>query len=121
MNVLWFVRFIVLSFVVRLCAPICLSGCTNTQGADCKEMGMATVHVLHAWDYISSVCTWHACPSVSTIACGCRSLLTHLRYAHAADVVDGSPVLDVKPYLPFCESVSGAVAPEWVQVGCRSH
>jgi tRNA (Thr-GGU) A37 N-methylase len=34
----------------------------------------------------------------------------------AADVVDGSPVLDVKPYVPFCECVVDAVAPDWVQV-----
>jgi tRNA (Thr-GGU) A37 N-methylase len=34
-----------------------------------------------------------------------------------ADVVDGSPVLDVKPYLPFCDSVPGAFAPAWVAVG----
>lgn len=38
------------------------------------------------------------------------------RWLCAADVVDGSPVLDIKPYLPFCESVSDAVVPEWVQV-----
>lgn len=31
-----------------------------------------------------------------------------------ADVVDGSPVLDVKPYLPFCDSVPDALAPFWV-------
>lgn len=31
-----------------------------------------------------------------------------------ADLLDGSPVLDIKPYLPFCESLPGAVAPAWV-------
>mmetsp|Transcript_5385 Transcript_5385/g.9703 ORF Transcript_5385/g.9703 Transcript_5385/m.9703 type:complete len:404 (-) Transcript_5385:7-1218(-) len=31
------------------------------------------------------------------------------------DLVDGSPVLDVKPYLPFCDDISGAETPEWVQ------
>ena len=30
------------------------------------------------------------------------------------DVVDGTPVLDVKPYLPFADSVPRAVAPPWV-------
>lgn len=30
------------------------------------------------------------------------------------DVVDGSPVLDVKPYVPFCDAVYGATAPPWV-------
>lgn len=31
-----------------------------------------------------------------------------------ADVVDGTPVLDVKPYLPFCDAVGAATAPPWV-------
>lgn len=31
-----------------------------------------------------------------------------------ADIVDGSPVLDVKPYLPFCDSLRSATAPPWV-------
>ena len=33
-----------------------------------------------------------------------------------ADIVDGSPVLDIKPYLPFCDSLSQAVAPSWVHI-----
>lgn len=33
-----------------------------------------------------------------------------------ADIVDGSPVLDVKPYVAFCDSCPGATAPGWVQV-----
>lgn len=40
-----------------------------------------------------------------------RSLLVS-----GADVVDGTPVLDIKPYLPFCEVAQDAWAPEWVQV-----
>jgi|TARA_B110000977_G_scaffold170354_1_gene220980 hypothetical protein len=31
-----------------------------------------------------------------------------------ADLVDGTPVLDVKPYLPFCEAFGDATAPDWV-------
>eukprot|EP00232_Nephroselmis_pyriformis_P018512 CAMPEP_0182877010 /NCGR_PEP_ID=MMETSP0034_2-20130328/14488_1 /TAXON_ID=156128 /ORGANISM="Nephroselmis pyriformis, Strain CCMP717" /LENGTH=211 /DNA_ID=CAMNT_0025009829 /DNA_START=55 /DNA_END=686 /DNA_ORIENTATION=- len=31
-----------------------------------------------------------------------------------ADVVDGSPILDIKPYVPFCDAVAGGVAPSWV-------
>lgn len=31
-----------------------------------------------------------------------------------ADVVDGSPVLDIKPYVPFCDSVPDAQTPVWV-------
>lgn len=34
-----------------------------------------------------------------------------------ADLVDGTPVLDVKPYLPYCDSVSNARAPSWVKAG----
>lgn len=33
-----------------------------------------------------------------------------------ADIVDGSPILDVKPYLPFCDGLSHATAPHWVSV-----
>jgi len=32
-----------------------------------------------------------------------------------ADIVDGTPVLDVKPYVPFCDSCPTAAAPPWVQ------
>ncbi|KAF8400407.1 hypothetical protein HHK36_013705 [Tetracentron sinense] len=32
------------------------------------------------------------------------------------DLVDGTPVLDVKPYLPYCDSIQGATVPEWVTV-----
>ena len=34
-----------------------------------------------------------------------------------ADIVDGSPVLDIKPYVPFCDGCPAAHAPPWVQVG----
>ncbi|CAL54057.1 Uncharacterised domain UPF0066, YaeB-like domain [Ostreococcus tauri] len=30
------------------------------------------------------------------------------------DLVDGTPVLDIKPYVPFCDSIDGAKAPNWV-------
>ncbi|KAK3221565.1 hypothetical protein Dsin_008590 [Dipteronia sinensis] len=32
------------------------------------------------------------------------------------DLVDGTPVLDIKPYLPYCDSIEGAAVPEWVMV-----
>ncbi|XP_024965419.1 tRNA (adenine(37)-N6)-methyltransferase isoform X2 [Cynara cardunculus var. scolymus] len=32
------------------------------------------------------------------------------------DLVDGTPVLDIKPYLPYCDSIKGAVVPDWVKV-----
>lgn len=31
-----------------------------------------------------------------------------------ADIVDGSPILDIKPYIPFCDAVAEAKAPAWV-------
>ena len=31
-----------------------------------------------------------------------------------ADIVDGSPVLDIKPYIPFCDAVVTAKTPLWV-------
>jgi hypothetical protein len=36
-----------------------------------------------------------------------------------ADIVDGSPVVDIKPYLPFCESLPHATAPDWVTEPCE--
>lgn len=30
------------------------------------------------------------------------------------DLVDGTPILDIKPYLPFCDSVRDAYTPSWV-------
>jgi tRNA (Thr-GGU) A37 N-methylase len=35
------------------------------------------------------------------------------------DVVDGSPVLDIKPYVPFSDALPDAAAPDWVTVGCN--
>ncbi|KAI3801674.1 hypothetical protein L1987_29786 [Smallanthus sonchifolius] len=32
------------------------------------------------------------------------------------DLVDGTPVLDVKPYLPYCDSIEGATVPHWVKM-----
>ncbi|EFJ24236.1 hypothetical protein SELMODRAFT_271086 [Selaginella moellendorffii] len=34
-----------------------------------------------------------------------------------ADLVDGTPVIDIKPYLPYCDSVREASAPTWVNAG----
>ncbi|XP_050220521.1 uncharacterized protein LOC126670744 isoform X2 [Mercurialis annua] len=30
------------------------------------------------------------------------------------DLVDGTPVLDIKPYLPYCDSIQGAAVPKWI-------
>ncbi|XP_076916792.1 uncharacterized protein LOC143576631 [Bidens hawaiensis] len=32
------------------------------------------------------------------------------------DLVDGTPVLDIKPYLPYCDSIQGANVPHWVKM-----
>lgn len=32
----------------------------------------------------------------------------------SVDLVHGTPVLDIKPYLPYADSVSGASVPHWV-------
>ncbi|KAL9242249.1 hypothetical protein vseg_016269 [Gypsophila vaccaria] len=31
------------------------------------------------------------------------------------DLVDGTPVLDVKPYLPYCDSINESSVPDWVK------
>ncbi|MEM4201615.1 MAG: tRNA (N6-threonylcarbamoyladenosine(37)-N6)-methyltransferase TrmO, partial [Candidatus Hadarchaeum sp.] len=33
------------------------------------------------------------------------------------DAVEGSPIVDIKPYLPRADSVPGARAPEWTSHG----
>nr|XP_043621733.1 tRNA (adenine(37)-N6)-methyltransferase isoform X2 [Erigeron canadensis] len=32
------------------------------------------------------------------------------------DLVDGTPVLDIKPYLPYCDSIEEAAIPQWVKM-----
>ena len=32
----------------------------------------------------------------------------------SVDLVHGTPVLDIKPYLPYADSVAGATVPHWV-------
>ncbi|CAA7050185.1 unnamed protein product [Microthlaspi erraticum] len=34
------------------------------------------------------------------------------------DLVDGTPVLDIKPYLPYSDSIQGASVPNWVKEEC---
>lgn len=52
--------------------------------------------------------------------------IIHVDLEHGAltlagcDVVDGTPVLDVKPYVPFCDAVPNARAPVWVRKGDES-
>lgn len=35
-----------------------------------------------------------------------------------ADVVNGSPILDIKPYVSFCDAIEAAQAPGWVSGSC---
>lgn len=37
-------------------------------------------------------------------------------FISGVDLVDGTPVLDIKPYLPYCDSIPGAMVPDWVKV-----
>ncbi|KAJ1289762.1 hypothetical protein BS78_02G189100 [Paspalum vaginatum] len=40
----------------------------------------------------------------------------HAVLLSGVDLVDGTPVLDIKPYLPYSDSVKGAVVPKWLEV-----
>ncbi|KAF6149083.1 hypothetical protein GIB67_018661 [Kingdonia uniflora] len=40
----------------------------------------------------------------------------HMVLLSGVDLVDGTPVLDIKPYLPYCDSVQGVTVPKWVKV-----
>ncbi|XP_021867066.1 uncharacterized protein [Spinacia oleracea] len=39
----------------------------------------------------------------------------HMILLSGVDLVDGTPVLDVKPYLPYCDSIQESMVPEWVK------
>ncbi|ONI27565.1 hypothetical protein PRUPE_1G095000 [Prunus persica] len=38
----------------------------------------------------------------------------HMLLLSGVDLVDGTPVLDVKPYIPYCDSIQGARVPKWL-------
>ncbi|CAL5088252.1 unnamed protein product [Urochloa decumbens] len=40
----------------------------------------------------------------------------HAVLLSGVDLVDGTPVLDMKPYLPYSDSVKGAAVPSWLEV-----
>ncbi|PUZ70783.1 hypothetical protein GQ55_2G262400 [Panicum hallii var. hallii] len=40
----------------------------------------------------------------------------HAVLLSGVDLVDGTPVLDIKPYLPYSDSVKGAAVPGWLEV-----
>ncbi|KQJ90318.1 hypothetical protein BRADI_4g30797v3 [Brachypodium distachyon] len=40
----------------------------------------------------------------------------HAILLSGVDLVDGTPVLDIKPYVPYSDSIKGAVIPNWLEV-----
>ncbi|XP_008453659.1 uncharacterized protein LOC103494312 isoform X3 [Cucumis melo] len=53
------------------------------------------------------------CPIGLTVA-KVEAVQGHEILLSGADLVDGTPVLDVKPYLPYCDSVQDATVPKWL-------
>ncbi|KAK9130207.1 hypothetical protein Sjap_010694 [Stephania japonica] len=54
------------------------------------------------------------CPIGLTVA-KVEAVLGHMVLLSGVDLVDGTPVLDIKPYIPYCDSIKGAQVPEWVK------
>ncbi|XP_042476281.1 uncharacterized protein LOC122057973 isoform X2 [Macadamia integrifolia] len=52
------------------------------------------------------------CPIGLTVA-KVEAVRGHMVLLSGVDLVDGTPVLDVKPYLPYCDSIPGATVPKW--------
>ncbi|KAL4320183.1 hypothetical protein GQ457_18G001490 [Hibiscus cannabinus] len=55
------------------------------------------------------------CPIGLTVA-KVEAVQGNMLLLSGVDLVDGTPVLDIKPYLPYCDSIEGAVVPDWVTV-----
>ncbi|XP_071725230.1 uncharacterized protein [Rutidosis leptorrhynchoides] len=55
------------------------------------------------------------CPIGLTVA-KVESVEGNIVLLSGVDLVDGTPVLDVKPYLPYCDSIEEAVVPHWVKM-----
>ncbi|KAK2985285.1 hypothetical protein RJ640_009798, partial [Escallonia rubra] len=55
------------------------------------------------------------CPIGLTVA-KVEAVQGHKVLLSGVDLVDGTPVLDVKPYLPYCDSIQGATVPKWIEV-----
>ncbi|XP_010263112.1 PREDICTED: uncharacterized protein LOC104601467 [Nelumbo nucifera] len=55
------------------------------------------------------------CPIGLTVA-KVEAVQGHMVLLSGVDLVDGTPVLDIKPYLPYCDSVQEATVPKWVTV-----
>lgn len=55
------------------------------------------------------------CPIGLTVA-KVEAIQGHMVLLSGVDLVDGTPILDVKPYLPYCDSIQEATVPNWVTV-----
>ncbi|OMO94176.1 hypothetical protein CCACVL1_06127 [Corchorus capsularis] len=55
------------------------------------------------------------CPIGLTVA-KVEAVQGNMLLLSGVDLVDGTPVLDIKPYLPYCDSIEGATVPKWVMV-----
>ncbi|XWS27300.1 hypothetical protein CRYUN_Cryun26dG0102900 [Craigia yunnanensis] len=55
------------------------------------------------------------CPIGLTVA-KVEAVQGNMLLLSGVDLVDGTPVLDIKPYLPYCDNIEGAVVPNWVMV-----
>ncbi|KAL6012326.1 hypothetical protein ACLOJK_002811 [Asimina triloba] len=55
------------------------------------------------------------CPIGLTVA-KIEAVHDHVILLSGVDLVDGTPVLDVKPYLPYSDSIHGATVPKWVMI-----
>ncbi|KAI5675411.1 hypothetical protein M9H77_06361 [Catharanthus roseus] len=54
------------------------------------------------------------CPIGLTVA-KVEAVNGHTVLLSGVDLVDGTPILDIKPYLPYCDSIKGATIPDWVK------
>lgn len=57
------------------------------------------------------------CPIGLTVA-KVEAVKGNILLLSGVDLVDGTPVLDVKPYLPYCDSIQEAGVPKWLTVDC---
>ncbi|KAJ4823784.1 hypothetical protein Tsubulata_012106, partial [Turnera subulata] len=55
------------------------------------------------------------CPIGLTVA-KVEAVRENMVLLSGVDLVDGTPILDIKPYLPYCDSINGATVPDWVMV-----
>ncbi|KAI3472453.1 hypothetical protein Pfo_029573 [Paulownia fortunei] len=55
------------------------------------------------------------CPIGLTVA-KVEAVRGHVVLLSGVDLVDETPVLDIKPYLPYCDNIQGATVPDWVKV-----